>query len=225
MDPQIFGTFVQIRRKALGMSQAELAEKLHVTAKAVSRWERGIGFPDIKLLQPLADALEITIVELMQSQLLEESMTKENAAAIVTDTVSKLQNQEKLSVKKRIKLITGTLVIFLSQILLFYVYYRYDIEPEWVGMGVYMIAFSGGHFCVRAWYHLVTGIPMPEYKFAKTWIWWGFFFVMITGLVLMILAAIHGDLWIFDQGLAFISGMTLFCIGWIFMNIQEDKYS
>ena len=68
MDTQIFGAFVQQRRKELGMNQAQLAEKLHVTAKAVSRWERGVGFPDIKLLQPLADALEITIVELMQSK-------------------------------------------------------------------------------------------------------------------------------------------------------------
>lgn len=225
MDPQIFGAFIQQRRKALGLSQAELAEKLHVTAKAVSRWERGVGFPDIKLLQPLADGLEITIVEMMQSQLLEAEITKEIAAAIVSDTVSKIQTQEKLSLKKKLKLVTGTAVIILAQILLFYVYFFYDIEPWWADMGLYMIAFSGGHFCVRVWYHLVTGIPMPAYKFAKTRIWWVFFTVMLLGLVLMLLAAIHGGLWIFDQGLVFVLGMALFCVGWIFMNIQEDKYS
>ena len=43
MDTQIFGAFVQQRRKELGMNQAQLAEKLHVTAKAVSRWERGVS--------------------------------------------------------------------------------------------------------------------------------------------------------------------------------------
>ena len=59
MDAEKFGSFVQQRRKELGMTQNDLAEKLYVTSKAVSRWERGIGFPDIKLLQPLADALEI----------------------------------------------------------------------------------------------------------------------------------------------------------------------
>ena len=39
------------------MTQSELAEKIRVTDKAVSRWERGLGFPDINTLSPLADAL------------------------------------------------------------------------------------------------------------------------------------------------------------------------
>ena len=65
MDAEKFAAFLQARRKELGMTQAQLAEKLYVTAKAVSRWERGLGYPDIKLLQPLADALEISLVELM----------------------------------------------------------------------------------------------------------------------------------------------------------------
>lgn len=222
MDPQIFGAFIQQRRKNLGLSQAELADKLHVTAKAVSRWERGIGFPDIKLLQPLADGLDITIVELMQSQLLEEDITKEDAATIVTDTVSKLQTQEKLSLKKKVKLGLGTIVILLSQILLFYVYFFYDIEPWWASFGIYLIAFSGGQYCVRVWYHLVTGIPMPEVKFSKDRKWWVFCVITGFGLAFMLLAAIYGDLWIFDQGTGFGAGMVLFCIGLIFMNIQED---
>lgn len=59
MDPKVFGMFVQTRRKDLGMNQNQLAEKLHVTAKAVSRWERGVGFPSIELLQQ-KDVLEIS---------------------------------------------------------------------------------------------------------------------------------------------------------------------
>lgn len=45
MDAVIFGTFLRERRTAKTMTQAELAEKLHVTPKAVSRWERGWAFP------------------------------------------------------------------------------------------------------------------------------------------------------------------------------------
>ena len=50
------------------MTQSELAEKIRVTDKAVSRWERELGFPDINTLEPLADALGITLIELMQSE-------------------------------------------------------------------------------------------------------------------------------------------------------------
>ena len=57
MDAKVFGKFIMERRKQLGMTQAELAEKINVTDKAVSRWERGLGFPDINTLEPLADAL------------------------------------------------------------------------------------------------------------------------------------------------------------------------
>ena len=49
------------------MTQAELAEIIHVTDKAVSRWERGIGFPDINTLEPLADALGLSLSQLMHA--------------------------------------------------------------------------------------------------------------------------------------------------------------
>ena len=69
MDAKVFGKFIMERRKQLGMTQAELAEKINVTDKAVSRWERGLGFPDINTLEPLADALGIEVVELMRSEI------------------------------------------------------------------------------------------------------------------------------------------------------------
>lgn len=50
---------------AQGLTQAELAEQLHVTDKAVSRWERGVGLPDINTLEPLADALGLSLADLM----------------------------------------------------------------------------------------------------------------------------------------------------------------
>ena len=66
MDIQSLGEFIQSRRKELVMTQSELGAKINVTDKAVSRWERGVGFPDIKLLEPLAEALQISVSELMR---------------------------------------------------------------------------------------------------------------------------------------------------------------
>lgn len=59
MDAKVLGSFIAAHRKENHMTQAELAKKIHVTDKAVSRWERGLGFPDINTIEPLADALGI----------------------------------------------------------------------------------------------------------------------------------------------------------------------
>ena len=68
MDSKVFGQFIASVRKEKNMTQADLANIIGVTDKAVSRWERGIGFPDINTLEPLANALEISVLELMRSE-------------------------------------------------------------------------------------------------------------------------------------------------------------
>ena len=68
MEAKQFGQFIVGIRKEKKMTQAELAEKINVTDKAVSRWERGLGFPDIQTLEPLAQALGISVLELMRSK-------------------------------------------------------------------------------------------------------------------------------------------------------------
>lgn len=68
MDSKVFGQFIAGVRKEKNMTQADLAKRIGVTDKAISRWERGIGFPDINTLEPLANALEISVLELMRSE-------------------------------------------------------------------------------------------------------------------------------------------------------------
>ena len=55
MNKQIFGTYIAENRKQLGMTQAQLADRLHVTDKAVSKWETGQSVPDLDKLIKLAD--------------------------------------------------------------------------------------------------------------------------------------------------------------------------
>ena len=68
MDPQIFGAFIQERRKELGMTQKDLAEKLNITDKAVSKWERGLACPDTASIPKLAQILGISLEELMNAE-------------------------------------------------------------------------------------------------------------------------------------------------------------
>lgn len=65
MDAAYTGKQIARQRKALGMTQKELAEKLHVTDKAVSKWERGINFPDLGIIEALALALDTSPVSLL----------------------------------------------------------------------------------------------------------------------------------------------------------------
>ena len=150
MNAEVFGSFIKQCRHDLCISQAELAEKLHVTAKAVSRWERGVGFPDIKLLQPLADALEITIVELMQSKRIEADIPREVAADLVTGTVDSLRQQEKLSRNRYAITFCGSMGIFLASMLLVWVSLSYPFQPKWVELLVHQTGLVGGILGARA---------------------------------------------------------------------------
>ena len=68
MDRTKTGALIAAARKEQNMTQKELAEALHVSDRAVSKWERGAGFPDISLLEPLADALGLGVLDLLRGE-------------------------------------------------------------------------------------------------------------------------------------------------------------
>ena len=61
------GEIIAEHRKALGMTQKDLADKMNVTDKAVSKWERNLAIPDVASIPTLADILELSVEELMGS--------------------------------------------------------------------------------------------------------------------------------------------------------------
>ena len=117
MDATRFGLFVAEMRKENHMTQAELATKIKVTDKAVSRWERGLGFPDINSLEPLAEALGVSVLELMKSEkIVETNIQCGDADIIVTDTIKAAEHQKQVErqQEKRIILISIGVVAMLS---------------------------------------------------------------------------------------------------------------
>jgi len=219
MDPKVFGTFIQTRRKELGLNQNQLAEKIHVTAKAVSRWERGIGFPSIELLQPLADALEITIAELMQSKLLEKEIPKNEAVQLVTQTVETIRQQEALNWKRKGILYGGYVVFFLMYSFLYMVGQEIRFESYWKGLFVAVIGIFIWHFGTRALTSLLTGVPFYPPRPKKIWKHHAAVAVFILG-ILVLLGALTWiearrlrDFWaIFGLMMSFLSGcyVTIF---------------
>ena len=89
MDPTLTGRFIAELRREKGWSQKELAERLTVTDKAVSRWETGKGFPDTSLLKPLGDALGVSVGELLSGGRLTggENEMKEQTDRIILDSL------------------------------------------------------------------------------------------------------------------------------------------
>ena len=68
MNNYVTGAVIRRLREGKGLTQEGLAERIHVSAKAVSKWETGRGFPDISLLEPLAGALGLSVIELLSGE-------------------------------------------------------------------------------------------------------------------------------------------------------------
>ena len=68
MNQEKIGNFIKEQRKFKKLTQAEFAEKLGVTNRAVSKWENGICLPDISLFETICNVLDITLVELIEGK-------------------------------------------------------------------------------------------------------------------------------------------------------------
>ena len=112
MDAVKFGLFLAQLRTEQNMTQAELANKLQVTDKAVSRWERGIGLPDISTLEPLSDALQVTVLELLRSERIEhQDFSSEDVSEVVIDTIKTVSYQQRSFKKRMLIFCAGVLAV------------------------------------------------------------------------------------------------------------------
>ena len=121
MDTEKFGKFIAACRMDNHMTQKELAQKLQVTDKAVSRWERGKGFPDISFLVPLSEALNISVPELMKSERDDTKREVFSAGEIrnVLTSASQMEKQNKKETRLLSALISPvTVIVVLGVVLL-----------------------------------------------------------------------------------------------------------
>ena len=93
MDMEKCGAFIRTRRSEKGLSQQELARSLHVTREAVSKWENGRGFPDVSLLQNLAESLEVSVSDLLLGELGERDEEALYSWIFLTEAEQKLQRR------------------------------------------------------------------------------------------------------------------------------------
>ena len=118
MDKEKTGQLIAQLRKEKGLTQKQLADALNVTDKAVSKWERGLSFPDISMLEPIAEILDISIMEILAGakQDKDRTMTCEDASKMIKESVE--LGDEQIRHKKEMSRFIIILLIVLSLLLI-----------------------------------------------------------------------------------------------------------
>lgn len=129
------GEFIQDRRKTQGLKQRELAEKLDISDKTVSKWETGNGMPDVSLMIPLCEILDINVNELLSGEKLNSENFKEMANKNIMDIL-----KEKKEAKRKIAIeILVCFAMFVAVISMICIA-AYVPMPTWVS--ILLIALS-----------------------------------------------------------------------------------
>ena len=154
IDKAKFGAFVAQLRKEKGLMQKELAEKLYVSDKAVSKWERGLSIPDVAILVPLAEILGVTVTELLECRRLpkDEPMDSQQTEEIVKKVIGLSEEEQRKYRPDRLKrglqlflcAAVGLLEIWVLTML------GYSMDEIFASLGTMMIlmAIFGLYFCV-----------------------------------------------------------------------------
>ena len=99
MNQNKIGAFISERRKAKGWTQNQLAEKLGITDKAISKWETGRSMPDLSLFIPLCGILEITLNELFAGECITDENIKEKADEVLMEVITNWLGNDKGKLK------------------------------------------------------------------------------------------------------------------------------
>lgn len=112
MDKEKTGQLITTLRKEKGLTQKQLADALNVTDKAVSKWERGLSFPDISMLEPISELLDISIMEILAGERQDKNvtLTRKEAQELINASVE-LGDEEIKHRKEISKLIIIILVV------------------------------------------------------------------------------------------------------------------
>lgn len=130
-----FGKFISKIRKEKQMTQKELADKLYVSDKTVSKWECGNAMPNVTLLIPLANTLEVTVTELLQGE-------RSNTNPLEPIIQNEIHNQKK---KWKIAYLVTIIILIIEYIIYFSI--NQKIEIEFLLTQLVMLAVSGW-FCL-----------------------------------------------------------------------------
>ena len=117
MDQKKIGRFLKELRKEKDITQEQLAEKIKVSGRTVSRWETGSNMPDISLLADLADFYDVSIPEIIDGERKSEQMNEKLKETVIKVTDYTETNNARLLKRVRIIGITGVITILIAMVM------------------------------------------------------------------------------------------------------------
>ncbi len=138
MDQLKTGKFIASERKQKGYTQKQLAEELNISDKTISKWETGNGFPEISLLLPLCEKLDITVNELLTGERLIETQYKQKAEE---NMVNMIREKEENVQKMKLTAITGFISAISFIVILFIVATYTEVISPNVQILLVVVAF------------------------------------------------------------------------------------
>ena len=113
MNIDKIGKFISERRKAKNLTQEKLAEKINISDRAISKWERGICLPDASIMIPLCEILDINVNELLSGKMLDKKEYNEKAEEILLELKKQEEEKDKIIFYSTYFLIFMVLMLFL----------------------------------------------------------------------------------------------------------------
>lgn len=108
MDQVLIGKFIAKERKKKGYTQKQLSEKIGISDKTISKWERGNGFPEVSLLLPLCNELDITVNELLSGERVSEEDYRKKAEENMVNMIKEREENKKKTI---LTVVTGLISI------------------------------------------------------------------------------------------------------------------
>ena len=125
MDPKKTGIIISDARKKVKMTQKDLADKLYVSDKAVSKWERGLCFPDISVLIPLTEILNISLYDLLRGEKVNKKEVEETLKNTINYSNSEIKRKRKTCII--ISSVVISIIILTSIIIFIFISRNNDI--------------------------------------------------------------------------------------------------
>lgn len=158
MDQIKIGKFIAECRKKKSLTQLQLSEMLHITDKAVSKWERGIAMPDSSIMLELCDILEISVNELLSGERIRTDNSDNKNEKLLLELTEEIEKKNKLIWSAMWTIMTVSITVLIAGILIAAL-----VIPE----GVWQLVFILGIcvlFLIPCFYALKLEVSVGAYK-------------------------------------------------------------